>query len=92
MDEAGGGWCCWLGNGPERTYVLMEAHTVFIDEHCQLREGRVADLMLPMNLKASKNAGKEPYDRLTEKIPPNNLERQTWDRHFEKCGKILFIG
>lgn len=54
-----------------------EPHQVFIDEHGQLREGGVADLMLPMNLKAPQNTGKEPCDCFRKKIPPNNLERHS---------------
>lgn len=55
-------------------YVQNLPHQVFIDEHCQLREGRAADLMLPMNLKAPENAGKEPRNSFSKKITCNNLE------------------
>lgn len=62
--------------------VCDETHQVFIDEHCQLREGGVADLMLPMNLKAPKNTGKEPCDRLREKITPYDLKTAwIWEKN-----------
>jgi len=50
-------------------------HQVFIDEHGQLSEGRVADFMLPMDLKASKNTGKEPGNCFRKEITSYDLKR-----------------
>lgn len=48
--------------------TAYQPHQVVVDEHGQLREGRVADLVLPVNLKAPENTGIEPSDCFREKI------------------------
>ena len=66
----------------KRTYhrdYCHQPHQVFVDEHSQLREGGVADLMLPMNLKAPENTGIKPCDRLGKEITPYDLERHNVD-------------
>lgn len=54
-------------------------HQVVIDVQRQLSEGRVADLVLPMYLKAPKNTGIKPCDRLRKKITSYSLERDGGD-------------
>lgn len=56
--------------------TAIEAHQVFIDEHRQLRERRVADLVLAMNLQAPKNTGVEPRDGFGKEIASYDLQKQ----------------
>lgn len=67
----------------------LPSHQVFINDHGELREGRVADLMLPMNLKAPEDTSVEPRDCLRKKITCCDLKKHSRNERRNACEDSL---